>query len=103
MGKNWKIFTTEMRKRILKESEAPGCVITELAAKYGIRKQRIYNWRTKLKRKSNGFVEAKLTPDVTGGVCNSLKKASFEFVDFTISIEGNFDGRELEKIMQVSN
>ena len=103
MGKNWKIFTVEMQKKILKESEAPDCVITELAAKYGIRKQRIYNWRTRLKKENNGFVEAKLTQDGNGSITNSLKKASFEFAEFTISIEGNFDGRKLEKIMQVGS
>lgn len=103
MGKKWKIFTAEMQKKILKESEAPDCVITELAAKYGIRKQRIYNWRTRHKRESAGFVEAKLTANVEGCVSRSLKKASFEFAEFTISIEGNFDGRKLEKIMQVGN
>lgn len=103
MGKNWKIFTAEMQKKILKESEAPDCVIKELAAKYGIRKQRIYNWRTKHKRENTGFVEARLTQDGGGNISNSVKKASFEFAEFTISIEGNFDGRKLEKIMQVGN
>lgn len=108
MGKKWKIFTVEMQKKILKESEASDCILDELAARYGIRKQRIYNWKTRYKKKSNGFVEAKLTPETistssVNAVPNSLKKASFEFAEFTISIEGNFDGSKLEQIIQVGS
>ncbi len=109
MKKNWKSISPRLRKKILEESRASRGALSELANRYGIRKERIYRWREQDSRKTtsyiakndtrNNFVEAKLEENVEGKT--KLKKASLEFTDFTLSIEGSLNVNQVSQILEV--
>lgn len=112
MRKQWKKINPEVREKILLESMESGCVIAEIARRYGIRKERIYNWRgqhskkveTSVKSEAavNNFVEAKIEcSDESQDISSVLKKASLEFTDFTLSIEGSFKVSQMKQIIEV--
>ena len=107
MKKQWKSISPRLRRKILEESRTSRNAVSELSSRYGIRKERIYRWRKQdSKRRSlsendirNKFVEAKLEEDVEEKV--KLKKASLEFTDFTLSIEGRINVSRMHQILEV--
>lgn len=111
--KQRKYQTAENKTKILQESMQEGCVIAALARKHDLSPDTLYRWRYDYFKKnqntknSNHFVEAKIHPDEPAKsqdcVANSLKKASLEFADFTISIEGAVDSKRLEHIIEVGS
>lgn len=107
MGRN---ISEELKSKILSESKRSGCVISELAKKYGIKVARIYRWRLKASREqsslsnvnSKNFVEVKLSEKVTDPQpLRVLKKASLEFEDFKLSVEGSLEARRIQQILDL--
>lgn len=114
--KKRKYMTPENKARILAEARQDGCVLTDLAKKYNMNLDTLYSWRYKESKgyqcrntSSGTFVEAKVRPyDYRGSEEDAkkkgtIKRASFEFTEYTITIEGNFDMRKLEEIIQVGS
>ena len=109
MKKHWKSISPRLRRKILEESRTSRNAVSELASRYGIRKERIYRWREQDSKRfassvakndiRNKFVEAKLEEDVEEKV--KLKKASLEFTDFTLSIEGRLNVSRIHQILEV--
>ena len=104
-----KKISSQIKAKILEESSRSGCVISELAKRYGIRKELIYTWRGReLKQSSDSkvvkdnFVEAKLSDGFIE--CESsqlLKKASLEFEDFKLCMEGSFKSKQIKQILDL--
>ncbi len=109
MKKQWKSISPKLRKKILEESRVSRGAVSELASRYDIRKERIYRWREQDSKKTassiaendirNKFVEAKLEDGIEEKT--RLKKASLEFTDFTLSIEGRLNVSQMQQILEV--
>jgi transposase-like protein len=90
-----KKISQEVKGAVLAEAEAPGCVISEVAARYGISGATIYNWRsqqerimaTKLTPKACKFVELEVESRVAPSSA-ILEKASLQVGGISITIEG---------------
>jgi len=116
MKKQWKTIPPKLRKKILEESKESGSTTAELASRYGIRKERIYRWRAQHSKRikspvkavntKNNFVEAKVDTSKEERVPINknvvLKKASLEFAEFTLSIEGSFNVGRMKQIMEAA-
>lgn len=110
------------RTKILEESYKAGCNITELAKKHKISSELLYAWRTRYKKSNNGILEV---PNAGSISSNSnkfvevtvseaaieqenerngtlLQKASLEYENFTITVEGSQGMRVLSEIMKVT-
>lgn len=118
---------SRLKSKILQESSAPNCVISELAKSYNISPQTLYSWRSELKSKnvankkgnfansvnldpSNKFVEVKCKQDInpidhsdlsnsSSDNINILKKAILVFEDFSLSIEGKLNPKIISNIV----
>ncbi len=96
----------EIKEKILKESYNAGCVITELAKKYGVPESTIYGWRGKDKKKNNikelksatNFIEVSVKEKVS---TVNLKKAELIYEEFRIQIEGEISSTKIAPIMQI--
>ena len=124
MARKKKIGLQE-RVKILEESYKLGCNITELARKHKISSGVLYRWRAKNKKSndengvvlsdpstesiadnSSRFVEVTVSDariEREGNRTRSvLQKASLEYENFTITVEGNRGMRVLSEIMKVT-
>ena len=105
-----KNISPELKSKILSESKESGCVISELAKKYGIKANRIYNWRARSSTENSpqvnvcgkNFVEVQLSEKVTEPhPPRILKKASLEFENFKLSVEGSLEAKQIQQILDL--
>ena len=104
-----KKISPEIKAKILEESRVLGCVISELAKRYGIRKELIYTWRRRELKESSeskvvkdNFVEAKLSDGfIESKSSQLLKKASLEFEEFKLCMEGSFKSEQIKQILDL--
>jgi transposase-like protein len=96
----------EQKEKILQESYEKGCVITQLAKKYGIPESTIYGWRGKDKQQekniktepSANFIEVHVKENVAKA---KLKKVELIYEKFRIEIEGEISSTKIGPIMQI--
>ena len=101
MQKNKKI--PEEQKAIIMARVGEGdCSIPEVAKLHGITRGAIYNWIRKGQKKegNSGFIEVSVIDSKISKKVN-LQKASVEFREFSLVIEGNVETSDLIKILQV--
>ena len=106
-----KTISRNTREKILAESDKPGAIISEVAAKYKISTRLLYGWRSKRKKFNTknlqnqsgllgnnnvqaNFVELKVSqvgsePLAALRSKNILKKLSLEFEDMSLAIDGS--------------
>lgn len=103
-----KKLTKSEEDQVLQESYEPGCIISELAKRYGIPPRLIYDWRSKKKQESVETTPENPTPDFVELSVNtsfkkapSLKRAVLEFNNLSISIEGNIKSSTLVQILTI--
>ena len=114
--KNRNAISAKTKSLILTEAALPGCIISKLAKSYNISKATIYTWLKKGKigargkdninddsSKNKNFVEV-IVEDialVSNIKHNLLQKASLEFEDLNIAIEGKIATSKLISIFQL--
>ena len=97
-------ISKERKSQILAESNAKGCVITELARKHNVPVKTIYDWRSKQKTHKTScdseffFLEVPI-PRAAGTM--DLKKVELVFDDYSCSVEGKMSGGKLIKLVQL--
>jgi transposase-like protein len=118
-----KIISRITRGKILAESDKPGAIICEVAAKYKISKRMLYTWRSKRKKsraenvqnkvevaRNNSvqanFVELKVSQVGSEPVAASrskklLKKLTLEFEDMSLAIDGKISSKKLMELITV--
>jgi transposase-like protein len=115
MKQKKKSISTRLRKKILQESNESGCVVSDIANRYGIRKERLYRWRGEASKtvatpvkavvEKHNFVEAKVEniseEKKVSKKSKMLRKASLEFENFTLSMEGSFDVEYIKQMLEV--
>jgi transposase-like protein len=119
-----KKISANIKSPILSEAFAPGCVISKLALKYGISKQIIYSWRKAYQMlmvqtypphhtiqhndamtlravpTKNHFVELPII-EPTSKSPRFVEKASLQFQDFTLTLEGQIQTSHLISIIKI--
>ena len=96
-----------LKEQILRESDDPECVITQLASKHGITANQIYNWRNKrlsskspIDEKPNDFIELVPEESVTPIALEHVE-TELKFAEFSFSIEGKILSSKLHKIIEL--
>lgn len=111
-----------MREKILSEAEMPGVTISEVAAKYKIRKGLLYRWRSarskdnvrksaKLAKRENDstpadFIELRINQDEPKSTTSQyskklLKRLILEFDDISLSIDGNINSGKVMDLIRI--
>jgi len=106
----------KIKKQIVSESLEPGCVVSQVASKYGVSKQSIYVWRREFfahnpqressdptrTNSSSSFVELPII-DSHSPVTKQhvLEKASLVFRDFSLVLEGKVQTSNLLSILKI--
>lgn len=118
-----KIISRITRGKILAESDKPGAIICEVAAKHKISTRLLYGWRSKRKKfniknlqnqagpldNNNvqaNFVELKVSQVGSEPVAAShskklLKKLTLEFEDMSLAIDGKISSKKLMELITV--
>ena len=103
-----KQLTKPEQDQVLQESYEPGCVISELANRYGIPSRFIYDLRSKKKKELVATTPKNPTPDFVELSVNtsfkkevSLKRAVLEFNNLSISIDGNIKSSTLLQMLNL--
>ena len=96
----------EQKEKILKESREGGCVIRELAKKYGISPTTIHMWRRVKNRNKKNHTESKSPTNFIEVAIKKeeekqLKKVELVYDDFRIEIEGEISSTKIAPIMQI--
>ena len=98
----------ELKAKIIEGSMKEGCVLADYARTQNITPKQLYVWRYEYLKsqrdneQSTNFVEAKV--DIAKVIQKKkgiLKKVSFGYDEFTISLEGSFDISHVNKIIQM--
>ena len=104
-----KIINPKQKEKILQESYEKGCVVTQLAKKYGVPEGTIYGWRQKDKlrgKNSNeeslsNFIEVPIKENEEDNEKIKLKKAELVYKKFRIEIDGEISSEKIAPIMQI--
>ncbi len=107
MPNNYKKILPEIKEQILREAQAPNCLVSKLAKSYNISETTIYTWKREAKKfiisnknetdKAKGFVEL----SVLDTRSSTLEKASLIFNDFSLVIEGKVKSSSLVEILRI--
>jgi transposase-like protein len=107
MYNNSKKILPEIKAQILREAQAPNCIVSKLAKSYNISKTTIYTWKQGAKEfttssknetdKTKRFVEL----SVLDNKSSILEKASLIFNDFSLVIEGKVKSASLLAILRI--
>ena len=96
-----KIISPEKRQSILTEALKPGNSLSEVAKKHNVLPKTLGSWKRKYlveQDKNNQFIELKVNntnPEIL------LNKASLEFKDFSLSIDGQVKSTSLIEIINI--
>jgi hypothetical protein len=101
-----------LKALILRECDIEGAVISEVSGRYGIKAQKIYEWRHQRKRVSSDMVLAEIIPNISpqhfveasvspASSPFTLRGATLRYAGCVISLRGDRSFSVVQKLLEV--